>query len=194
MINGPYLGRRRIVAGLGMTGMGLTGLGLTGLGVAGAAFPGGSREAYAAEAALPTPKGPVVLTVSGKIAVHNVANKVAFDMPMLDALPQASFVTTNPWTPKSNFSGVLLSTLLTTIGSTGKVASAYALNDYVVEIPLKDLSSDGPLLATKMNGQYMPISHYGPIFVMYDFSKRPEWLHNDIYARCIWQLDRMVIS
>ncbi|MBW4023065.1 MAG: molybdopterin-dependent oxidoreductase [Proteobacteria bacterium] len=179
MLGRPYIGRRGLIAGLGIVGAG---------------FAAGSRPALATAASVPAPKGPVVLTVSGKIASHNLGDKAAFDMAMLGALPQAGFTTTNPWTPRSTFTGVLLSTLLQTLGSTGKLGYAYALNDYVVEIPLTDLTPDGPLLATKMNGQYMPVAHYGPIFVMYDFAKHPEWLHNDIYARCIWQLDRMVIS
>jgi hypothetical protein len=89
---------------------------------------------------------------------------------------------------------VLFSTLLQRLGAHGKTATAYALNDYVVEIPLQDMSADGPLLATKMNGQYMPVAHYGPLFVMYDFSKHREWLRNDMYGRCIWQLQSMVIT
>ncbi len=56
------------------------------------------------------------------------------------------------------------------------------------------MSDDGPLLATRMNGQYMPVAHYGPLFVMFNFAKHHEWLQNSMYARCIWQLQRMVIT
>jgi hypothetical protein len=171
--------RRRVVAGLG---------------AAGATLAMGHPLALAQDAAIPTPKGPVILTISGKITAHNVANKVAFDMATLESLPQGGFTTTNPWTPPTAFTGVLFTTLLQRIGAHGKTAISYALNDYAVEIPLQDMSDDGPLLATKMNGQYMPVAHYGPLFVMYNFSKHHEWLKNDMYARCIWQLQSMVIT
>jgi hypothetical protein len=167
---------------------------ITGLGVAGAALATGHPFADAQDAAVPVPKGPVILTVSGKVTAHNAGSKVAFDMAGLESLPQGGFSTANPWTPASNFTGVLFTTLLQRIGAHGKTAIAYALNDYVVEIPLQDMSTDGPLLATRMNGQYMPVAHYGPLFVMYNFSKHHEWLKNDMYARCIWQLQSMVIS
>jgi hypothetical protein len=134
------------------------------------------------------------LTISGRITAHNVGTKVAFDMATLDSLPQGGFATTNPWMPAAEFSGVLFTTLLRRIGAHGHTAIAYALNDYVVEIPLEELSADGPLIATKMNGKYMPIAHYGALFVMYDFAKHHDWQKNNIYAGCIWQLQSIVIS
>jgi hypothetical protein len=179
MILRPNIGRRRVVAGLG---------------AAGAALATRPSLAFAQEAAIPAPKGPVILTISGKITEHNVGDKLAFDMPTLESLPQTAFTTGNPWTPPTAFSGVLFTTLLERIGGHGKTAITYALNDYVVEIPLGDISADGPLLATRMNGKYMPVAHYGPLFVMYDFSKHREWQKQDMYARCIWQLQSMVIS
>ena len=179
MIVQPHVGRRLV---------------LSGLGAAGATLATGQTRAFAQESPVPVPKGPVVLTVSGKITARNVGSKVEFDMPTLEALPQSGFTTSNPWTPTTKFTGVLFTTLLQRLGGHGKTAIAYALNDYAVEIPLGDISADGPLLATKMNDQYMPIAHYGPLFVMYDFSKHHEWLKNDMYARCIWQLQSLVIT
>ena len=179
MIVRPNIGRRGVVAGIGAVG---------------AALATGNRRAQADEAAVPVPTGPVILTVSGHITSFNAGNKVAFDMATLESVAHDGFTTSNPWTPPSTFTGVLFTSLLQRIGGHGKTAIAYALNDYVVEIPLGDMSADGPLLATKMNGQYMPVAHYGPLFVMYDFSRHKEWSTNDMYARCIWQLQSIVIS
>jgi hypothetical protein len=179
MIVQPDVGRRRVLAGIA---------------AAGATLAVGEPRASAQQAAIPVPRGPVILTISGKITARNVGNKVEFDMPTLEALSQDGFTTSNPWTPPTDFTGVLFTKLLERVGSQGKTAIAYALNDYAVEIPLQDMSADGPLLATKMNGQYMPVAHYGPLFVMYDFSKHHEWLTQDMYARCIWQLQSIVIT
>jgi hypothetical protein len=176
MIVRPNNGRRRVLAGIG------------------AALALGHPLALAQGAQIPVPKGPVILTISGRITAHNLGTKLAFDMATLESLPQAGFTTANPWTQPAEFTGVLFTTLLQRIGAHGKTAVAYALNDYIVEIPLQDLSPDGPLIATKMDGKYMAVAHYGPLFVMYDFAKHHEWQKNDIYARCIWQLQSMVIS
>lgn len=142
---------------------------------------------------LPPPTGDVIFTVSGKITAHNQGDAAVFDMKGLDTLPQTSFSTKTPWTPERKFSGVLLKTLLERLGSTGKTAVFYALNDYVIEIPLQNLTDDGPLLATRMDGALMPVQKFGPIFVVYRFDTHPEWRNNAIYARCIWQLQKMVV-
>jgi hypothetical protein len=173
------IGRRSVIAGLG---------------AAAATCMAGTCPSAARAAGIATPKGPVVLTISGKITARNSEGGVAFDMATLDALPQAGFTTGNPWGPTTEFTGVLFTTLLQRIGANGTKAIAYALNDYVVEIPFQPMSDDGPLLATRMNGQLMPVAHYGPLFVMYNFSKHHDWLQNSMYARCIWQLQRMVIA
>lgn len=151
------------------------------------------RSPLLAATPLPAPSGDPVFTVSGKIKVHNQGDMAAFDMKTLDSLPQTGFTTKTPWTPESKFEGVLLSTLLAHLGAFGKTAVCYALNDYVIEMPLQNLTDDGPLLATRLNGATMPVQKFGPIFVVYRFDTHPEWRNNAIYARCIWQLQKMVI-
>jgi hypothetical protein len=41
-----------------------------------------------------------------------------------------------------------------------------ALNDYVTEIPAADARKFGVILALKRDGQYMPVSDKGPIFII----------------------------
>jgi hypothetical protein len=167
---------------------------LAGLGASTAAFASSRAEADATPAPFAPPKGDAILTVSGKITVHNLGSKAAFDMPALEALGLTGFTTKTPWTKTTEFQGVVLATVLKRLGVHNETtAITYALNGYVVEIPLKDFSPDGPLVATRMNGQYMPVKQFGPLFVVYDFDKHPEWLNNAMYARCIWQLQRMTI-
>ncbi|WP_284944657.1 molybdopterin-dependent oxidoreductase [Acidisoma cladoniae] len=162
-------------------------------GVGAAAVASATGLAHADSSSLPLPKSDPILTISGKIGVHNVGDTATFDMASLEALGVTSFTTTTPWTKQVAFQGVLFETLMNRVGSTGTKALAYALNDYVVEIPLKGFTSDGPLLATKMNGSYMPIQKFGPLFVVYLFDSHPEWRNNAVYARCIWQLQKLVI-
>lgn len=146
-----------------------------------------------AAAALPMPAGDPLFTVGGSIKVHNQGDLAVFDLKGLDSLPQTSFTTRTPWTPEAKFEGVLLNTLLDRLGGHGKTAVCYALNDYIVEIPLENLTDDGPLLATRMDGVPMPVQKFGPLFMVYRFDAHPEWRNNAMYARCIWQLQKMVV-
>ncbi|MCB8881254.1 molybdopterin-dependent oxidoreductase [Acidisoma cellulosilytica] len=141
--------------------------------------------------ALGLPKGDPILTVSGKITRHNQGNTAVFDMASIEALGLESFTTLTPWTKRVEFQGVFLERFLQYLGASGTKLVCTALNDYACEIPLDMIAQDKPLMATKINGQYMPIDHFGPLFVIFDFDRHPEWQSNLIYNRCPWQLQTM---
>ena len=63
---------------------------------AAAVATGWGRPSRAATS-LAQPSGKVILQVSGKIAVTNDADVAAFDVAMLQGMPQHSFTTTTPW-------------------------------------------------------------------------------------------------
>ena len=69
-----------------------------------AALFGGQTPLQAAELAAPT--GPVILSVSGAIGVHNSGDTAVFDMAALEALPKSEIRTSTPWTGVSTFEGV----------------------------------------------------------------------------------------
>ena len=47
--------------------------------------------------ALEPAKGKVILTITGKVADKNSAEGAAFDLAMLEKLPQQTFSTKTPW-------------------------------------------------------------------------------------------------
>ena len=166
---------------------------LLGLGGAAAGLASGAWKARAAEP-IPLPKGDPVLTVTGKISNPNSGSSAVFDMPTLESLGLTSFTTKTPWTNATLFTGVLLDTLMKRIGAHGTTMVAYALNDYSAELPISDFAAYGALLATRMNGKFMPISDKGPLFVVYPFDKNPDLARQTFYGRCVWQLERMTIT
>ncbi len=63
--------------------------------------------------ALDAPTGKVLLTVSGELRLRNAPEGAAFDMAMLEKLPQRSFSTRTPWYPQARkFTDLLLAYLL----------------------------------------------------------------------------------
>lgn len=143
---------------------------------------------------LPAPEGPVLLTVSGNIAVTNVGETAQFDLSMLQALGETDVVTDTIWTPGSHrFTGVLLETLLAAVGAEGADVSATAINDYTVEIPRADATEDGPIIAYAMDGKPMSRRDKGPLWVIYPYASDPKYRTEVIYSRSIWQLDRVTV-
>ena len=152
------------------------------------AFLMSTSSALVAEMAKPT--GTPILTVSGD--VDN--DTVAFDLEMLQTLEATTFSTTTIWSEgEQTFTGVPVTDLVQAVGGTGNTPHATAINDYSVEINLSDASTEGAIIAYHLNGQPMSVRDKGPLWVVYPFDQGPEYRTESVYARSIWQLDRIEI-
>jgi len=153
-----------------------------------------SVTVHAAETSLPRPEGDVILTLTGNIANANVADKALFDRTMLHQLPQTSFTTTTIWTEgEGRFTGVLLRDLLVAVGSEGRSLKAIALNDYAVEIPASDKTSDSALVAYEVDGEPMSVRDKGPLWIVYPYDSASRFQTETVYSRSIWQLTQIEV-
>lgn len=151
-----------------------------------------TSRAVAERPALPRPLGKPILRVGGRIKVVNDGVEAVFDRDMLEALGARSFATATPWTEGVPvWEGVPLSVLMDHLGAEGTTIRATALNDYVTELPMKELARDGAILAMRRDGQPMPVSDKGPLFVVYPFDQRQDLKRQEVFARCAWQLARL---
>ena len=135
------------------------------------------------------PGGPVVLTITGKLARPNKGATAVFDMPMLEKLPQRSFSTRTPWYADARkFTGPLLRDVLEQAGAQGQQLRAVALNDYKVTIPFDDATNIDVVLARLMDDKPMSVRDKGPLFIIYPFDSRSDLRNTIYYTRCAWQL------
>lgn len=145
--------------------------------------------------ALDPPQANPVLTVTGKLGVTNQGASAAWDLAMLEALPQTSFRTSTPWYNEPvTFSGPLLRDVLAALKANGTEIRATALNDYRITIPFSDTQRFDMIVATRMNGQHMPVRNKGPLFIVYPFDRQPELRRATYYERSIWQLKALAIE
>jgi hypothetical protein len=139
--------------------------------------------------ALDPPTGKVILTVTGDVAHRNAPEGAAFDMAMLQKLPQRSFMTRTPWYAEPRkFTGVPLADLLAAVGSKARTAKAVALNDYRVEFPVDDALKGDVLVAYALDDKPMLVRDKGPLVLMFPFDARPELRNAVNYSRAAWQL------
>lgn len=145
--------------------------------------------------ALDSPRGQVALTILGKIGDTNVAGVAAFDLAMLEKLPQTTITTTTKWDPLPvKFSGPLLRDVLKLVRASGRELKAVAANDYEVLIPVEDARRYDMLIALRANDRPIPPRTKGPLFVVYPFDsdrKLAEQVYSD---RAIWQLVRIEVQ
>ena len=146
-------------------------------------------------APLPAPEGEVVLTVTGDIAVTNEGDAAVFDVAMLEAMDPVTIETTTIWTDGvQTFTGVPLARLMEAVGAEGESLSATAINDYAVQIPSEDWVEDGPIVAYLANGEPMSVRTKGPLWIVYPYDDVAAYRSEVIYARSIWQLDRIAVG
>lgn len=144
---------------------------------------------------LPAPAGPVILTISGTIAVTNHGDEVHLDAPLLRDLPWAEMVTETDWTEgEQTFEGPLLSDLLDRVGAAGTTLRMEALNDYRVVIPVSDTVDFSVMLAMKRNGENLSVRNKGPIWITYPHSNPGTGLPSVHAPKSIWQLARIHVE
>jgi hypothetical protein len=143
---------------------------------------------------LPSPKGPVILTISGNIEQANGGGQAQFDKAMLESLGMASFTTGSEVSNRPQlFEGVPLRAVLDRVGARGSAMRASALNDYETTIPFNDLRFE-PLLALKVDGQILTVRDKGPLWIVYPRDAHKELHDVKYYSRSVWQLNKLHVE
>ncbi len=154
-----------------------------------------TSQASAAGHALPKPAGKVIMTVSGAISQTNLSGGAAFDLPMLEALPQHDIQTSVPWLDgKFVFTGPRVMDVLNRLGYEGSSLKARALDGYSVEIPIEDMDRFQTIFAIKKDGKKMRIRERGPVWIMYPFDAHPELQQEVFFRRSIWQITEIQVQ
>ena len=155
-------------------------------------WAGGLTALPASAETLPSPQGDILLTVTGNLTNTNAEGAAQFDLAMLESLPVTEFSTSTVWTDDvQRFEGVALAHLIEVLGIDGTQLHATAVNDYGIDIPIKEIDESGPIVAYRMNGKTMSLRDKGPLWIVYPYDSSPEMRSEVIYSRSIWQLDRI---
>jgi len=143
---------------------------------------------------LDSPKGPVMLVVSGAIAKTNAAGEARFDQAMLEKLGVASLATTTTWTEGVvTFEGVRARDLMAAVDPKGTEVQAVALNDYKATIPLADFQDRNVLLAFRQDGKPLRVRDRGPLWIIYPVDPGSASHSLETRGKMVWQLKELRI-
>jgi hypothetical protein len=143
---------------------------------------------------LPQPQDDPVLTVSGAIGVKSGKGGAIFDRALLESIGLRTLRTSTAWTTGvRTFEGVLVRDLLNRVEAKGTHATATALNDYSIEIPLSDFQEFDVLLALRMDGRDLMPRDKGPIWIVYPRDQNAELQDARYDSRWVWQLNSLTI-
>jgi hypothetical protein len=122
-------------------------------------------------APVPTPSGPPVFTVTGKISATNRGETLALDRATVESLGVVQATMYEPWTKKTTtFRGVWLKDLVELFGVPDDATGLHitALDDYAVDLKLSDVRAGGIMLATRAaDGSDIPIDQGGPSRIVF---------------------------
>lgn len=137
----------------------------------------------------------VILTVNVTAAAGAAPQTLTYDLAGLQALPKTSFETTTQWTEgMQSFDGVEVQALLGALGVTAGTMAATAKDGYMIEIPVAEMLTAGPMLAYQMNGAALDPADKGPLWLVYPYDRAPEFNTEDTTARSIWQLTQIDLT
>ena len=142
----------------------------------------------AAPAAATEARGTTLLTVtseSGEVLAE-------LDLEALQEMPSQVYETTTVWTDGvQEFTGVPLADLIAEVAPDAQRISAKAINDYEIEMPRSGWEDGAPIVAYLNHGEEMSLRDKGPLWIIYPFDSDLAFRQEVIYARSIWQLDRI---
>lgn len=136
------------------------------------------------------------LEITGKIKNFTDATRKSYVLsePQFLALPQTTIRTATTWTPVADFSGVKMAELMKLSGAYGTIAEVYALDDFIVQIPIEEFEKYGVILARKMDGALLKLSNFGPYFVIYPRDLHLEKMKTIVAeSKFAWNVYKIVI-
>lgn len=145
---------------------------------------------------IPKPTGEVILTVIGKIGSRNSGDKLLLDMATLEKFGLVEYELNDPWLKRVvTYRGVLMSDFLKIIQTDpgAELVHFVALDNYEVDITVREIRKWPILLATQADGKYMPVRENGPTRIIFPFDQFPE-INRSVYRDLmIWNIESMEV-
>ncbi|MCM2131911.1 molybdopterin-dependent oxidoreductase [Larsenimonas rhizosphaerae] len=130
----------------------------------------------------------------GIVSQEAQASPVVLEYDQLAALPQHVIITHTPWHDHAvRFEGPLVRDVLTLAAHPGADITLTGLNDYHARMPASDYMNHDVILAMSADGQPLRVRDFGPLFAIYPFDETPGLMDALTRARCVWQINRILV-
>lgn len=136
------------------------------------------------------PAQPIV-EIDGKISSRNVGDSLMLDLATFEQLGLIRYSVEDPWLKREiSYTGVLLSELVRFVqpGSSVTAIHFVALDDYAVAITIEDAERWPIMVATRLDGERMPVANGGPTRIVFPYgltSEIDELEYKDLW---IWNI------
>lgn len=130
-------------------------------------------------------------TLAAELVVRHQQDVWTLSREDLLAMPRTTMVTATPWTVhEDEYTGVALVDLLAELGASEDVTALQltGMDGYAITASLAKMVSANAALMYARNGEAMPVRSFGPYWILFPFSDRPELLRRDVRGASVWQL------
>ncbi|KPU89212.1 hypothetical protein APR50_33935 [Variovorax paradoxus] len=137
-----------------------------------------------------------LLEIAGAVKPNSPRGSFLFSEKDLLNLKAVKLTTATAWTPRSEFIGPELSTVLEAAGvpATAKEMRFYAIDAYEITIPTTDLVKYRPVMAHTQNGERLMVATRGPVFLVYPRDQYPELTAIKGQAQFVWMVCKIVVK
>lgn len=151
-----------------------------------------SGYALAAPNACPTD---TLLEIEGLVKPNSPRGSHVFSEQDFLKLDTVKLVTATAWTPKSEFIGPELSTVLAAAGVAPNATEMrfYAIDAYEITIPISDITKYRPVMAHTQDGERLKIPTRGPVFLVYPRDQYPELTAIKGQAQFVWMVCKIIV-
>jgi hypothetical protein len=131
----------------------------------------------------------------GNLPITKPGGETILTLEQLQALAQHELTEQPTNFPKaSRFRGPLLADVLAAAQAASKGAKLTAADDYQVTITAEEIAQHDPILALELDGQPLVGHDFGPYWVMWPFSEKPEIDNEAFQAKAIWQVVKIEVQ
>ena len=137
-----------------------------------------------------------ILEIDGAISTTNQDGRLLLDLASIEQLGLVRYSVDDPWLKREvEYTGVLLEDLVRLVQPAGSARSLHlvALDDYEVDIAIADAERWPVVLATKLDGERMPIANGGPTRIVFPYglvSDIDELQYKDLW---IWNIESISV-
>lgn len=141
---------------------------------------------------IPSPASKTILEITGDITQKNTNEGIRLDMATLEDMPIVEATVYEPFLKADvDFSGVMMDDFVKIIGADPEAGGIRmtALDDFVADIPMSDLTSGTVLLATREDGKPLKVRAGGPARIVF-LSDEGTGANTDMW---IWSVKHMEV-
>lgn len=130
-----------------------------------------------------------------QLTLKGTGSSVKLSLADIESLPMYQTTLNTQWGMNGTFHGVLLNDLLAAHKlKVSKKLVLHALDNYMSQIPLGEVNGSQAMLATRFNGQPIPLNNKGPFILIWPAKDKAVMEGKAPISSWVWSVDEIAVQ